>query len=108
MFTIVLSETQLKLDDLGSLKQFLQPVSAYWIPIADQLGMTSQVEIIQTTQANTTPPACMRDLLHRWLSREHPSPTLKTLCQALRSDDEIIRGSTVANKLEEEFPGQIG
>ena len=109
MFTILLTETQqLRLDDLGSLKRLLQPVSAYWVPIADQLGMTSQVAVIRGTPDNTGPAAFMRDLLNRWLSREHPSPTLKTLCQALRSDDEIIGGSIVANKLEVEFQGQIG
>ena len=86
----------------------LQPVSAYWVPIADQLGMTSQVAVIRGTPDNTSPSAFMRDLLNRWLSREHPSPTLKALCQALRGDDEIIGGCIVANRLEEEFSSQIG
>ena len=108
MFTILLTDILFKLDDLGNLKWLLQPVSAYWIPIADQLGMTSQVAAIRGTPDNTSPSAFMRDLLNRWLSREHPSPTLKALCQALRRDDEIIGGSVVANKLEKEFPGQIG
>ena len=86
----------------------LQPVSAYWVPIADQLGMTSQVAAIRGTPDNTGPSAFMRDLLNRWLSRKHPSPTLKALCQALRGDDEIIGGCIVANRLEEEFSSQIG
>jgi len=47
-------------------------------------------------------------LLNRWLSREHPSPTLKALCQALRGDDEIIGGCIAAKRLEEEFSSQIG
>ena len=102
---VSLTETQLKLDDLGTLKRLLQPVSAYWVPIADQLGMTSQVAVIQSTPANTGPPAFLRDLLFRWLSREQPSPTLKALCQALRGDDEIIGGANVAKNLEETFEG---
>jgi len=100
---ISLTETQLKVDNLGRLKQLLHPVSPYWVPIADQLEMTSQVAIIQNTPANTGPPAFLRDLLYRWLSREHPSPTLEFLCQALRGDSEIIGGDNVARILEEEF-----
>ena len=100
-----MTETQLKLDDLGTLKPFLQPVSAYWVPIADQLGMTSQVAAIRSTPDNTSPSAFLRDLLNRWLSREHPSPTLEALCQALRGDDEIIGGTNVATNLEERFQG---
>ena len=102
---VSLTETQLKLDDLGTLKRLLQPLSAYWVPIADQLGMTSQVAVIQSTPANTGPPAFLRDLLFRWLRREQPSPTLKALCQALRGDDEIIGGANVAKNLEETFEG---
>jgi len=105
IFFISSTEIQLKLDNLGGLKQLLLPVSAYWVPIADQLGMTSQVAVIQSTPANTSPPAFIRDLLYRWLSREHPSPTLEALCQALRGDDEIIGGANVAKKLEETFQG---
>ena len=100
-----MTETQLKLDDLGTLKQLLQPVSAHWVPIADQLGMSSQVAVIQSTPANTAPPAFLRDLLFRWLRRDQPSPTLKALCQALRGDDEIIGGADVAKDLEETFQG---
>ena len=93
------------MDDLGTLKPLLQPLSPYWISIADQLRMTSQVALIQSTNANTGPPAFLRDLLFRWLSREHPSPTLEALCQALRGDDEIIGGANVAKNLEEMFQG---
>ena len=100
-----MTETQLKLDDLGTLKRLLQSVSPYWIPIADQLGMTTQVPVIQSTPANTGPTAFLRDLLFRWLRREQPSPTLKALCQALRGDDEIIGGADVAKDLEETFQG---
>lgn len=107
-FLFLLTETKLKLDDLGSLKRLLQPVSSHWIPIADQLGMTSQVAIIKSTPTNTGPPAFMRDLLYRWLSREQPSPTVETLCKALRGDDEIIGGDNVARSLEEEFQTQLG
>ena len=80
-------------------------MSAYWVPIADQLGMTSQVAVIQSTPANTGPPAFLRDLLFRWLNREHPSPTLEALCQALRGDDEITGGANVAKNLEKAFQG---
>ena len=100
-----MTETPLKLDDLGRLKLCLRTVYAHWVPLADQLGMTSQVAYIQGTPDNTVPSAFMRDLLYRWLSREHPSPTLEALCQALRSDDEIIGGADAAKKLEE---GQLG
>ena len=104
-FAVLLTGTVLKLDDLRGLEILLQPVSAYWISIADQLGMASQVPIIQSTP---TPPTFMRDLLHRWLIREHPSPTLEALCQALRGDAEIIGGAGVARKLEEMFQGRRG
>ena len=67
--------------------------------------MTSQVANIRGTLDNTIPSAFMRDLLNRWLSREHPSPTLEALCQALRSDAEIIGGADAARKLEEMFLG---
>ena len=108
LFALSLTETQLKLNDLGRLKQCLRDVSAYWVPLADQLGMTSQVATIRGTPDNTVPSAFMRDLLNRWLSREHPSPTLEVLCQALKGDDEIIGGADAARKLEEGFPGQLG
>ena len=80
-------------------------MSPYWIPIADQLGMTSQVAVVRSSPDNTGPSAFLRELLFRWLSREHPSPTLEALCQALRGDDEIIVGANVAKKLEEAFQG---
>ena len=68
--------------------------------------MTSLVPTIRNTPDNTRPPAFLRDLLHRWLDRSHP--TLEELCQALREDNEIIGGAGVADKLEEEFQGQRG
>jgi len=101
-------ETKLKIDDLGNLKRFLQPVTSYWVLIADQLGMTSQVANIQGTVANKGPSDFMRDLLLRWLSREHPCPTVEFFCQALRCDSEIIGGENVAKKLEEEFQSHRG
>jgi len=107
-FDIILTETKLKVDDLGSLERFLQPVSPYWVYIADQLGMTREVDIIQGTPTNLRPSLFMRDVLHRWLSREHPSPTLETLCQALRGYSEIIGGENVASKLEKEFRSHTG
>lgn len=107
-FDILFTETKLKVDDLGNLKRFLQPVTPYWVLIADQLGMTSQVANIQGTVTNKGPSDYMRDLLLRWLSREHPCPTLEFFCQALRYDSEIIGGENVARKLEEEFQSHRG
>jgi len=104
----MLTETQLKVADLGRLNLLLQNVSAYWIPIADQLEMTSQVDIIRNTTSNTVPSQFLRDLLHRWLNREHPLPTLETLCQALRGDVAITGGGNVAKELEKEFQAQKG
>ena len=89
--------TQLTLDDLGVLKRLIQPVAAHWVALADQLGMTSLVATIRSTSDNTVPPAFLRDLLYRWLTKGHP--TLEELCQALREDDEIIGGAGVAKKL---------
>ena len=94
---------QLKPDDLGVLKVRLLPVAAYWVEIADQLGMTSQVSIIRTSPDNIKPSQFLRDLLNRWLSREHPSPTLDSLCQGLRDDTSIIGGDLAAKNLEETF-----
>ena len=107
-FNILFTETKLKVDDLGNLKRFLQNVTPYWVLIADQLGMTLQVANIRDTVANKGPSDYMRDLLLRWLSREHPCPTLEFLCQALRSDSDIIGGGNAATKLEEEFQSHTG
>ena len=89
---------------MGVLKRLIQPVAAHWVALADQLGMTSLVATIRSTPYNIRPPDFLRDLLHRWLIKGHP--TLEELCQALREDDEIIGGSGVADKLEERFQGQ--
>ena len=102
----VIAATQLTLDDLGVLKQLIQPVAAYWIALADQLRMASHVPTIRSTLDNTRPPDFLRDLLCRWLTKGHP--TLEELCQALREDDEIIGGANVAYNLEERFQGQRG
>ena len=107
-FDTILTETKLKVDDLGSLERFLQPVSPYWVSIADQLGMTTEVDIIRGTPTNLCPPDFMRDVLRRWLSRQHPSPNLETLCQALRGYSEIIGGEIVASKLEKELQSHRG
>jgi len=98
--------TQLTVRDLGVLKQLIQPVAAHWIALADQLGMTSLVATIRGTPDNTSPPAFLRDLLYRWLTKGHP--TLEELCQALRDDVEIIGGARVAYNLEQRFQGQRG
>lgn len=82
---------------MGVLKRLIQPVAAHWIALADQLQMTSLVPTIQSTPANTSPPALLRDLLYRWLTKGHP--TLDELCKALREDDEIIGGAGVAKTL---------
>jgi len=76
------SETVLKPDDLPELKRLLNRVAAHWVAIADQLGMRSHVANIQGTPGNTNPPACLRDLLNRWLNQEGYQ-TLEALCQAL-------------------------
>jgi len=107
-FDIILTETKLKVDDLRSLERFLQPVSPYWVSIADLLGMTTEVDIIRGTPTNLRPSDFMRDVLRRWLSREHPSPTLETLCQALRGYSEMIGGENVASQLEKEFQSHTG
>ena len=100
------SETVLKPDDIKILKPVIQPVAAYWVAIADQLGMGSHVANIQHTHGNTNPPECLRDLLNRWLNQGQP--TLKALCQALRGDTEIIGGGGVATTLEEMFQSRRG
>ena len=100
------SETVLKPDDMKILKPLIQPVAAYWVEIADQLGMGSYVATIRGTPSNTNPPAYLRDLLNRWLNRGHP--TLEVLCQALRGDTEIIGGDGVAAELEKGFQSRRG
>ena len=95
-----------KLYDLGALKRLLNPVAAFWVAIADQLGMGSHVHAIRGTSSNTNPPECLRDLLIRWIDQGHS--TLEVLCQSLRDDPEIIGGAEVANKLEKEFQNRRG
>jgi len=97
---------QLKHDDLGVLKVCLLPVAGYWIAIADQLRMSSQVNNIKTSPDNKTPADFLRDLLNRWLFREDPSPTLESLCNGLREDTSIIGGNEVAKCLEKRFRTQ--
>ena len=97
---------QLKPNDLGALKQLLHPVSAFWVAIADQLGMGSHVPAIRGTPNNNNPPECLRDLLFRWI--DHGHSTLEVLCQGLRNNPDIIGGNEVANKLEKEFQNRRG
>ena len=101
------SETVLKPGDMKILKPLIQPVAAYWVAIADQLGMGLHVATIRGTPSNTSPPACLRDLLNRWLN-QGGYQTLEALCQALRDDPEIIGGAGVAAKLEEKFQSRRG
>ena len=67
--------------DLRHLKRLLNDVAAYWVAIADQLGMESHVATIRGTPGNTNPAEFLRDLLNRWLNQGHP--TLGSLCEAL-------------------------
>ena len=99
---------QLKQDDLGVLKVCLRDVAGYWIAIADQLGMTSQVHNIETSPRNKEPADFLRDLLNCWLCQEHPSPTLESLCHGLREDTSIIGGNRVAECLEQRFRTRRG
>ena len=101
-------EIPLTPDDLGRLKVLLQPVAGQWEELADQLQMTAVVEIIHNTPKNCSPAKCLRDLLNRWLSKKERSSTVGKLCRALIADEEIVGGSDVANKLEEEFIGRRG
>ena len=98
--------TKLKPEDLGDLKILLHSVAAYWVAIGDQIGMGLHESIIRQTYSNTTPAACLRDLLNRWLNQG--LPTLEALCQALRVDPNIIGGAGVATNLEEHFKSRRG
>jgi len=93
---------------LGKLKVLLNDLAGYWRGIADQLGMTSQVVNIRRNPDNVGPSDFLADLLHRWLNRKDPPPTLEALCRALRADTEIIGGANVASKLEETFTNRRG
>ena len=81
-------------------------VAAYWVEIADQLGMTSEVATIKKDHNSVSER--LRELLNRWLNRKDPSPTLEALCRGLTADTEIIGGANVASKLEEEFKNRGG
>ena len=106
--SLLLPATQLKPDDLKDLKVLLQDVAGYWIAIADQLGMRSQVINIQRSPHNIVPSDFLRDLLNRWINQENPLPSLEVLCQALCDDHEIIGGAGVARKLKETFQRHRG
>ena len=86
----------------------LQDVAGYWIAIADQLGMGSQVNNIRRSPDNVVPSDFLRDLLNRWLNQENPLPTVEALCRALCDDAEIIGGAGVARRLEEMFQRRRG
>jgi len=107
LFPVFTVEGQLKPGDLGALKVKLGDVAAYWVAIADQLGMSSQVAIIESAVRNVGPSHFLRDLLERWLSQD-PPPTLEALCKALRADREIIGGAKVARELKEKFSNRKG
>ena len=84
----------------------LNPVAAHWVAIADQLEI-AEVDIIKQTPGYTVESG-LRDLLHRWLHREYPPPTLEDLCQALKADDAITGGATLAKNLEEKASQSTG
>jgi len=107
LFPVFTVETQLKPGDLGTLKVKLGDVAAYWVAIADQLGMSSKVANIKSAVLNVGPSHFLRDLLERWLG-QNPPPTLEALCKALRADSEIIGGAQVARELEDEFGKRRG
>ena len=106
--SVLFAATQLKPADLKDLKVALQGVAGYWVAIADQLGMGSQVVNIQKSPHNVTSADFLRDLLNRWINREDPLPTLEALCQALCDDPEIIGGAGVARELKKVFQRQGG
>jgi len=107
LFPVFTVEGQLKPGDLGTLKVKLGDVAAYWVAIADQLGMSSKVANIKSAVLNVGPSHFLRDLLERWLG-QNPPPTLEALCKALRADSEIIGGAQVARELEDEFSNRKG
>ena len=100
--------TQLKPADLKDLKVALQGIAGYWVAIADQLGMRSQVVNIRRSPDNVTPADFLRDLLNRWINQEDPLPTLEALCQALCDDTDIIGGAGVARELKNMFQRREG
>ena len=100
--------TQLNPADLKDLKVALQGIAGYWVAIADQLGMRSQVVNIRRFPDNVTPADFLRDLLNRWIHQEDPLPTLEALCQALCDDTEIIGGAGVARELKKMFQRREG
>ena len=106
--SLLFPATLLKPDDLKDLKVLLQDVAGYWVAIADQLGMRSQVNNIRRSPDNIVPSDFLRDLLNRWINQENSSPTLEALCRALCDDPEIIGGAGVARKLKEKFQRQRG
>lgn len=106
-FSTFIAATQLKPGDLGVLKVLVQDVAAYWVNIADQLGLQSQVDTIRRSPDNVTPEDFLRNLLNIWLHQDR-LPTLEELCRALKSDNAIIGGAGVAKRLEEEFKYRQG
>ena len=94
-------------DDLAFLLNHLQPIAGHWRTFGLQLGLSSgDLDIIAATPLLIPggPVAFLQDVLTRWMNRAPPHPTLRKLCDALRS--HTVDQSRIAFELEQQYQTQ--
>ena len=82
----------------------LKPVANHWRAVGLQLGLLyGELGVIEATPLLIPggPVAYLQEVLSRWLDRAPPFPTLKNLCDALRS--HAVDQSRIALKLQQQY-----
>ena len=91
-------------DDLAFFMNHLQPMASHWRHFGLQLGLLpGDLDNIAATPLFILggPTAYLEEVLKRWMNRAPPLPTLKKLCDALRSP--TVDQSRIALELEQQY-----
>ena len=106
-FKLLLYNFLLDPDDLAFLIEHLQPIASHWKSFGLQLGLLpGELDTIAATPLLIPggPVAYLQEVLSRWLSRPPLFPTLKKLCDGLKSP--TVDQSRIAQALEQQYPTQ--
>lgn len=94
-------------NDLSSLMEQLRPVTSSWKFLGLGLGLTmgelNEIEGMPLLIPGG-PAAFLQEMLHRWLKRAPPFPTISVLCDALRRS--TVGEGRVAYNLEQRYLAQ--
>ena len=91
-------------DDLAFLMNHLHPMAGHWRALGLLLGLVSgDLDTIAATPLLFPggPAAYLEEVLKRWMNRAPPFPTLKKLCDSLRS--RAVDQSRIALELEQQY-----